>query len=431
MVLNASLLQELLMGRKPDVSAFEPRQSDAESLRSAGTSFRAAPWYYVLLCVGILVVLFGCKEKEAAAPAAPPEVQVSEVTTRDVPVYEDSVSQLNGPVNADITPKVQGYLLTQNYVNGSFVHKGQLLFTIDSRPFEAALAEAKAGVERSAAALTKASNDVQRSTPLAAQDAIPQKQLDDDKANQAWATAQLSASKAAQEQAVLNLGWTKVYSPVDGIAGVANSQVGDLVGTTTKMATVSEIDPIWAYFNVSESLYLKFAPRIAQILRTGRSTNPPLQVEYIQANDEHYPAKGRIIFVNREVTAGTGTIQMAAAFPNKDGILRPGGFGKVRVQTGTSKDAMLVPQPSVIEVQSQHQIIVVTADNKAMIRPVKVGDRVGPNWIITDGLKPGDRVVVEGIQRVQAAAAAMQSQAQGGVPVIVKPYVAAAMNGGN
>ncbi len=155
-----------------------------------------------------------------------------------------------------------------------------------------------------------------------------------------------------------------------------------------------------------------------------------LPVEYIQANDEPFPAKGRIIFVNREVTAGTGTIQMAAAFSNKGGILRPGGFGKVRVQVGTSKNAMLVPQASVIEVQSQHQIIVVTPDNKAMIRPVKVGDRVGTDWIITDGLKPGDRVVVEGIQRVQAAAAAMQEKAQGGVPVVAKPY-AAATSGGN
>ena len=414
----------------PELHALEFEHRDAGPLRLQGSSFRAAPWCYVFLSIGILVLLLGCGEKQATAPPAPPEVQVSEVTTRDVPVFEESVAQLNGPVNADITPKVQGYLLTQNYTNGSFVRKGQLLFTIDPRPFEAALQEAKAGVERSAASLTKASNDVQRDTPLAAQDAIPQKQLDDDKANQAWSTAQLSASKAAQEQAVLNLGWTKVYSPLDGIAGVANSQVGDLVGTTTKMVTVSEIDPIWAYFNVSESLYLQFAPRIAQILRSGQNLKGPLEVQYIQANDEPYPAKGKIIFVNREVTAGTGTIQMAAAFSNKDGILRPGGFGKVRVQTGTSKDAMLVPQPSVIEVQSQHQIIVVTPDNKAVIRPVKVGDRVGPDWIITDGLKPGDRVVVEGIQKVQAAAAAMQAQAQGGVPVIVKPYVAA-MGGGN
>ena len=422
------------MQPRPEVHAVGFDLSDVGSPQTRSSSFRAAPWYYVVPCIAIssallIAPLVGCRNEEARPQAGPPEVQVSEVTTRDVPVFDEWVAQLNGPVNADITPKVQGYLLSQNYVNGSFVQKDQLLFEIDPRPFQAAMEEAKAGVERSAAALTKASNDVQRDTPLAAQDAIPQKQLDDDKANEAWATAQLSASKAAQQNAELNLGWTKVYSPVEGIAGVANSQVGDLVGTTTKMATVSEIDPIWAYFNISESLYLQFAPRISEILRT-HPNRTPLPVEFIQANDEPYPAKGRIIFVNREVTGGTGTIQMAAAFPNKDGILRPGGFGKVRVQTGTSKNAMLVPQASVIEVQSQHQIIVVTPDNKAMIRPVKVGDRVGSDWIITDGLKPGDRVVVEGIQRVQAAAAAMQAQAQGGVPVVAKPYTAAT-SGGN
>jgi membrane fusion protein, multidrug efflux system len=432
--LKALSIQELVMQPRPEVHAVGFDLSDVGLPQTRSSSFRAAPWYYVVLCIVISSVLLmaplvGCKDEEARPQAGPLEVQVSEVTTRDVPVFEEWVAQLNGPVNADITPKVQGYLLSQNYVNGSFVQKGQLLFEIDPRPFQAAMEEAKAGVERSAAALTKSSNDVQRDTPLAAQNAIPQKQLDDDKANQAWATAQLSASKAAQQQAELNLGWTKVYSPLDGIAGVANSQVGDLVGSTTKMVTVSEIDPIWAYFNISESLYLQFAPRISEILR-GHSNRTPLPVEFIQANDEPYPAMGRIIFVNREVTGGTGTIQMAAAFPNKDGILRPGGFGKVRVQTGTSKNAMLVPQPSVIEVQSQHQIIVVTPDNKAMIRPVKVGDRVGSDWIITDGLKPGDRVVVEGIQRVQAAAAAMQAQAQGGVAVVAKPYTAAT-SGGN
>jgi RND family efflux transporter MFP subunit len=403
----------------------DSRLRDPEAL-----SLRRGALCIAMSSVLLMAPLVGCKDEEARPQAGPLEVQVSEVTTRDVPVFEEFVAQLNGPVNADITPKVQGYLLSQNYVNGSFVRKGQLLFQIDPRPFQAAFEEARAGVERSGASLTKASNDVQRDTPLAGQNAIPQKQLDDDKANEAWATAQLSASKAAQQQAELNLGWTKVYSPVDGIAGVASSQVGDLVGTSTKMATVSEIDPIWAYFNISESLYLQFAPRIAKILRSGQAIKHTLPVEYIQANDEPYPAKGRIIFVNRAVTAGTGTIQMAAAFPNKDGILRPGGFGKVRVQTRTSENAMLVPQASVIEVQSQHQIIVVTPDNKAMIRPVKVGDRVGSDWIITDGLKLGDRVVVEGIQRVQAAAAAMQAQAQGGVPVVAKPY-AAATSGGN
>jgi len=371
----------------------------------------------------LVVALAGCSEKQAPKELAPPDVEVAEVIAQDVPGYGEWVAQLNGPVNADITPKVQGYLLSQNYQNGAYVKKGQLLFAIDPRPFEAALDQAKADVERAMASLAKANNDVDRDTPLAAQSAIPQKQLDDDKAAQAWSTAQVAASKAQQQQAELNLGWTKVYSPVNGIAGVANSQIGDLVGTSTKMTTVSQIDPIWAYFNVSESLYLGIASQIRRVLEKS-ATSPPVPVEYIQANDVPYPFKGNLIFINREVTAGTGTIQLAAAFPNRDGILRPGGFGRVRVRTGTSRNAMLVPQAAVIEVQSQYQLIVVSPDNKATVRPVKVGDRVGSKWIITEGLKPGERVVVEGIQKVQTFAAQSPQLAKEGIPVTPKPYVA-------
>ncbi len=382
-------------------------------------------WSAEIVVVVLLVVLIGCGKNEPKPAAQPPEVQVADVVEQDVPVYGEWVAQLNGPVNADITPKVQGYLLHQNYVNGSFVKKGQLLFEIDPRPFEAALDQANADVERAMSSLSKATNDVQRDTPLAKQIAIPQKQLDDDIANQAWATAQLAAAKAQGQQAELNLGWTKVYSPVEGIAGVSNSQIGDLVGTTTKMTTVSQIDPIWAYFNISESLYLKFAPQISNVLmRSAVRSNLP--VEYVQANDVPYPAKGTIIFVNREIAAGTGTIQLAAAFPNKGGILRPGGFGRVRVQIGTSKNALLVPQPAVIEVQSNYQLIVVGSDNKATVRPIKVGDRVGVNWIVTEGLKPGERVVVEGIQKIQTAAAQAPEMAKEGIPVSPKPYLAAA-----
>lgn len=384
--------------------------------------------FMVSAIVLIAVSLIGCSNKKVSTAPPPPEVEVAGVQQQDVPVYGEWVAQLNGPVNADITPRVQGYLLRQNYVNGSLVRKGQLLFEIDPRPFEAALDQSKAEVERASSSLSKASNDVQRDTPLAAQKAIPQKQLDDDLANQAWGKAEMAAKKAAQQQAELNLGWTKIYSPVDGIAGVANSQVGDLVGTTTKMATVSQINPIWAYFNISESLYLKVAPQISRVL-TKAAVRGKVPVEYIQANDVVYPFKGNIIFVNREITAGTGTIQLAAAFPNKDAILRPGGFGRVRVQTDTTRNAMLVPQASVIEVQSQYQVIVVGSNNKATVRPVKVGDRVGPNWIISDGLKPGERVVVEGIQRVQTLAAQTPNSATEGIPVAPKPYMGATVGG--
>jgi membrane fusion protein (multidrug efflux system) len=377
-----------------------------------------------ILLLSITVCFYGCAEKQAKE-LVPPEVAVAAVQQMDVPLYGEWVAQLSGPVNADITPKVQGYLLHQNYVNGALVRKGQLLFEIDPRPLVAALDQAKAGVARSFSSLTKATNDVERDTPLAAQNAIPQKQLDDDIANQAFAKAELAASKANQEQAELNLGWTKIYSPVDGIAGVANSQVGDLVGTTTKMATVSQINPIWAYFNISESLYLANASRISKALFQGGEKRS-VAVEYVQANDVAYPLMGNLIFVNREVTTGTGTIQLAAAFPNKDAILRPGGFGRVRVQTGTAMNAVVVPQAAVIEVQSEYQVIVVGSENKAMVRPIKVGDRVGPNWIITEGLKPGERVVVEGMQRVQTFAAQSPEMAKEGVPVTTRPYSAAA-----
>jgi len=388
--------------------------------------FRPIPTIVVMAVTALL--LTACSEKQAAGPPPPPDVGVSQVEQRDVPVYGEWVAQLNGPVNSEITPKVQGYLLTQDYTNGSLVKNGQLLFQIDARPFQAALDQAKADVERAASALSRANNDVSRDTPLAAQTAIPQKQLDDDVANVNSAKAQLAAMKAAQEQAELNLGWTKVYSPVDGIAGVANSQIGDLVGTTTKMVTVSQIDPIWAYFNISESLYLDFAPQISKVLTKGR-VSARVAVEFLQANDVPYPFKGKVIFVNREITGGTGTIQLAAAFPNKEAILRPGGFGRVRVQTTTAKNALLIPQAAVIEVQSQYQVIVVGPDNKATIRPVKMGDRVGTHWIVTQGLQPGERVVVEGIQKVQTLAAQTPESGKDGIAVSPKPYVAPSAEG--
>ncbi len=389
---------------------------------------RRAPFLAIAAILLAGLSLLGCAKKEVSAAPTPPEVVVAPVRQQDIPTFEEWVAQLNGPVNAEITPRVQGYLLTQNYVNGSFVRKGQLLFQIDPRPFQAALDQAKAEVTRTMASLTKATNDVQRDTPLAAQKAIPQKQLDDDIANEAWAKAELAAKKAAQEQAELNLGWTKIYSPVDGIAGVAASQIGDLVGTATKMATVSQINPIWAYFNISESLYLSVAPQVSKFLQ-GTIVPEALPVEFIQANDVAYPLRGKVIFVNREITAGTGTIQLAAAFPNKDAILRPGGFGRVRLQTGAIKNALLIPQAAVIEVQSQYQVIVVTPENKATIRPVKVGDRLGPNWIISEGLKPGERVVVEGIQKVQAFAAQTPEMAKQGIRVAPKPYTGGTVGG--
>lgn len=357
------------------------------------------PFHPALLV--ILPVLFlGCEKKEEAPPPAPPAVKVAEVVQQDVPIYSEWVAQLNGDTNAEITPKVQGYVLTKKYQEGFPVQKGQLLFEIDPRPFEASLDQSNAQLAVAQADLSKAQTDVARDTPLAAQNAIPQKQLDNDKSAEAAGKAQVDAAQAQIQQAKLNLDWTKVYSPIDGIAGVANSQVGDLVGPTTKMTTISNVNPIRAYFSISENAYLQNANRIAAVL-TGGHLKAPLPVEYIQANELPYRGTGRIILVNREISSQTGTIQFAAEFANPDAVLRPGGFGRVRIKTSENKGALLIPQIAVIEVQSAYQVVVIGSDNKASFRPVKVGDRVGSNWVITEGLKPGEKVVTEGFQKVR------------------------------
>jgi membrane fusion protein (multidrug efflux system) len=323
------------------------------------------------------------------------------------------VAQLNGRYNAQITPRVQGYLLKQNYRDGFFVKKGQLLYEVDPRAFEVTIAQAKAQVAVATANLSNADTNVARDRPLAAQSAIPQKQLDTDLATQAASKAQLDAAQAQLAQAQLNLSWTKVYSPIDGIAGLSTAQVGNLVGTTTIMTTVSQVNPIWAYFNISESDYFTEAQTFYRLISGKRVASPVL--EFIQSNGTTYPLKGRIILVNREVASQTGTIQLVAEFPNADAILRPGGFGRVRFQVAMNKGAMLIPQAAVIEVQSMYQVAVVEPGNKAAFRIVKVGDRIGTDWIITDGLKPGDQVIVQGFMKVRE-----------GTPVSPKPFVAPA-----
>jgi membrane fusion protein, multidrug efflux system len=368
----------------------------------------------IAMTMCLLLAIVGCEKKEATAPPTPPEVEVIGVVQRDVPIYQEWVAQLNGQVNADITPKVQGYLIKRDYSEGFFVRNGQLLYEIDPRPFVASLDQAKATVAVAVAQQTEAENNVTRDRPLAAQNAIPQKQLDTDISTLAATTAQVNATKANMVQAELNLSWTKVQSPIDGLAGVSNSNVGDLVGTTTKMTTVSTVNPIRAYFNISESDYLGKAQMIARLVRGGGAQMSPTPIEFVQTNGVPFPAKGKIILVNREVASQTGTIQLAAEFPNKDGILRPGGFGNVRIETGTRENALLIPQAAVIEVQSMYQVVVVSPENKAMFRPVKVGDRVGTNWIITEGLKPGEKIIVQGFMKVRE-----------GTPVIPKPYVVA------
>ena len=403
-------------------SAAEPKQA---KLRSSFSSYALL----ILLPIGafLLTGLVGCSEKEAPAPPAPPEVTVATVVQQDVPIYNEWIAQLSGPVNAEITPKVQGYLLKQEYQNGYFVQKGQRLFELDPRQYEAALDAAKASVASAQANLAKYQADVARDTPLAAQNAIPQKQLDNDTANRDAAAAQVLAEKANEQNAELNLAWTNVNSPIDGIAGVSNSQIGDLVGTSTKMTTVSQVNPIWAYFNISESDFLGVASRVEGIIsgKVSRDSLGHTPIDFIQANDAPYPQKGRFVYVNRQIGSQTGTIQMAAEFANPNAALRPGGFGRVRIQTGVNQNALLVPQRAVIEVQSNYMVVVLASDHKARFQPVKMGTRVGPNWIVSEGLQPGEQVVAEGIERIQMVAAAMPQLAKSGIPVVARPFTPA------
>ena len=418
-----------LTGRPIKRNAFTSKAQEA--LVSLGANRRfLLPGLFVLSATFFV----GCSSEETKpAPPGPPEVTVATVVQHDVPMYDEWVAQLNGPVNAEITPKVQGYLLRQEYQNGYFVKKGQRLFELDPRQYEAALDAAKASVARAQANFAKYQADVARDTPLAAQNAIPLKQLDNDTGNRDAAAAEVLAEKANEENAELNLAWTNVNSPIDGIAGVSNSQIGDLVGTGTKMTTVSQVNPIWAYFNISERTFLGAAARVQGIIsgQVSRNSLASTSIEFIQANDVPYPQKGRFVYVNRQVGSQTGTIQMAAEFPNPDAALRPGGFGRVRIQSGVNKNALLVPQRAVIEVQSNYMVVVLGSDHKATFRPVKMGARVGPNWIVSEGLQPGEQVVAEGIERIQMVAAAMPQLAKSGIPVAAKPFVPASPDEGS
>jgi len=368
-----------------------------------------------LLGLGLLTA--GCASKSAPpTQMPPPDVQVVTVVQKDVPIYGDWVATLDGYVNAQIQPQVSGYLIKQDYREGSFVHKDDILFEIDPRPFQALLdqakgqvAQAKGQLAQARAQLGLASINVKRDTPLAAARAIAQSQLDTDIQTKAQdqalvqtGEAAVQSSEAAVEQAELNLGFTKVRSLLDGIAGIATTQIGNLVSPTTVLTSVSQVDPIKAYFPISEQEYLHVAEKIkpgAVGDLIGPSNVVPLQLTL--ANGSIYPRQGRIIFADRQVNTQTGTIQIAGAFPNPGNILRPGQFGRIRAMTGFAKGALLVPQKAISELQGRYQIAVVQQNNKVNIRSVEVGDRVGTMWIVMQGLKPGERVISEGVSKVR------------------------------
>ncbi len=358
----------------------------------------------LLLAVFAFLLSGGCRNNQAAPSMGPPDVEVTDVMQKDVPIYGEWIATLDGYVNAKIQPQVTGYLIKQSYTEGSFVRKGEVLFEIDPRPFHAALDQAKAQLAQAEAQLGKATLDVERDTPLAQAKAIAQSQLDNDVQAKLGAKAFVEAAKATVEQAQLNLEFTQVRSLVDGIAGIARGQIGDLVGPNTLLTTVSQVNPIKAYFTVSEQEYLDFNRRFPTEA-SREAERRQLQLELILADGTTYPQKGTVYFADREVNPSTGAIRIAGLFPNPGNILRPGQYGRVRTATRMKQGALLVPQRAVTELQGSYQVAVVGSDNKVSIRPVKVGERIGTMWIIDVGLKPGERVVAEGVQKVRQGAA--------------------------
>jgi membrane fusion protein (multidrug efflux system) len=359
---------------------------------------------HILLITAGILFSAGCKKKPPATPP-PTTVEVVDVKGQDVPIYHEWIGTLEGLVNAQIRAQVSGYLLTQNYREGDSVKKGDVLFQIDPRPFQAALDQAKGQLAQAEAQFGKTELDVKRFTPLAKVSAISQQELDDAVQANLAAKAAVTAAKAAVEQAQLNLGFTRILSPIDGIPGIAKAQIGDLVGPLTgELTTVSTLDPIKAYYSVTEQAYINFTRLFSdEATRTERSRQ--LELQLIFADGTTYPREGRVYAVDRQINPSTGALRVEALFPNPGNALRPGQFARVRVKFDTRKGALLVPQRAVSELQGSYQVVVVGSDNKAHIRPVKAGERSGAMWIIEEGLKPGERVVVEGIQQVKEGTA--------------------------
>jgi membrane fusion protein, multidrug efflux system len=375
-----------------------------------------------VLMTAILLVCIGCENSEPPKPR-PPDVDVVQVEQKDVPIWKDWIGTLDGLVNAQIKPQVTGYLVRQTYKDGAFVKRDQLLFEIDPRTFQAAvdqakgqLASAEGQLAQAEANQIKAQNDVNRYTPLAKEQAIPQQDLDNAmQANKAAiaqvaaAKAQVEAAKAQVASAQLNLGFTKVLSLIDGIAGIAQAQIGDLVTQSTPLTTVSTVDPIKIYFPVSEREYLDYVKEHPD------EDKRHLRLQMVLANGSVYPHEGQTTLVDRQVDVKTGTLRVQGVFPNPGNVLRPGEYAHIRTIIATRKGALVVPQKAVSELQGNYQVAVVGSDNKVQIRPVKVGERIGTEWIIAQGLKPGERVVAEGIQKVR-----------GGMAVNPKPLTATA-----
>jgi len=356
-----------------------------------------------LATVGLAIFLLSlsaCTSTQANPSMPPATVEVADVVKRDVPIVSEWVATLDGYVNAQIQPRVAGYVIRQDYKEGSVVQKGQVLFEIDPRPFQAALDLAKAELAQAEAQLGKATQDVERDKPLARERAIAQSQLDTEIQTQLGAKASVEAAKAQVEQAELNVEFTKVTSLVSGIAGMAQVQIGNLVGPNSVLTSVSQVNPIKAYFTASEQEFLDYMRRYPT--QTSRDEEKKrAHLELILGDGTIFPERGVISFADRSVNPSTGAIRVAGVFANPGNFLRPGEYGRVRTSTQIRQGALLVPQRAVTEIQGSYQIAIVGPDNKVSLRAVTVGERVGTLWIIDGNVKPGDRVIVEGVQKVR------------------------------
>ena len=342
----------------------------------------------------VVFTLAGCSSKEEKPAPPPPGVTIAPVVQKDVPIHQEWVGTMVGNVDADIRPKVGGFLLSRLYTEGSYVEKGQPMFQLDKRQAQAEVEQATGNLERARAVLNQAQIDVRRYTPLVAQRAVSQAELDKATSSERAATAAVDADQAVLDNAKLNLGWTTVTSPISGIAGVAKVGIGDLMTPITVMTTVSSVNPIYVDVNIAEQDYMR--------LTRERSNNTSNQnLELILGDGAVYPQRGKVLFVNREVDSRTGTIQVRGDFANPGNVLRPGQYARIRAVTELRKNALLIPQQSVLELQGVYQVGVVGADNKVSIKTVKLGPQFGDMWVVESGLQAGENVIVDGLQRVK------------------------------
>jgi membrane fusion protein (multidrug efflux system) len=342
----------------------------------------------------LLATLAGCSSKKEKPAPPPPGVTVTPVVKKDVEIQQEWVGSMLGNIDADIRPKVDGFLLKQIYSEGSYVKKGQPLFELDSRQAQASVEQAKGKLELARASLAQAQIDVKRYTPLVAQRAISQAELDKALSMERAAKAEVDANQAVLDNANLNLGWTTVTSPISGIAGISKVGVGDLMTPITVMTTISNVEPINVDFSIAEQDYLRL-----QREKSGRAAGRSLQM--ILGDGTVYPHRGRALLVNREVDSRTGTIQVRAEFPNPGNVLRPGQYARIRAVTEVRKGALLIPQRAVAELQGVYQVGLVGPDNKVTVKAVNLGPQVAEAWIVESGLQVGDNVIVDGLQRVR------------------------------